>query len=142
MEKTLAFSVLSNWHEMSRPLRLTAVFGIVSVVWLIIAACDMAIESSRLLPSLFLFSFLLDAPVAIALNTGIIGVLFFIVGPVVGFMGALLLLLHSMTVEQKGVLGFISLLCSLPTVLLLLSYGIGLPLYLSGLLHWFQGVMA
>ncbi len=47
---------------------------------------------------------------------------FYIVGPIIGLVGAILLLFQRMTRERRGIVGFIVFFASLPSIFFILIY--------------------
>ena len=86
---------------MGLTLQVSIILGLASGVWLGVSAIE-----HRLL-------------MALLSSLAFLGLWLFEIGPAVGFVGAMLLLLRPMRHEQRGVVGFITLLGSLPTIVVL-----------------------
>lgn len=103
---------------MDRALRISTIMGLVSGSWVL---GEVASEPRRL--------GILGTGTYAPIDSLIAVWSFFLIGPLVAFCGALSLLLHDMTVERKGIVGFIVFVSSLPPISLLL---ILLAAYITG----------
>ena len=122
--KGVEVSLRTKWSKMDRALRISTIMGLVSGGWVL---REIAFEPRRFgIPSTGI-----DAPI-----DGLIAVwFFFLVGPLIAFVGALALLLRNMTKERSGIVGFIVFISSLPPIslllILLVAYITGRPAFPS-----------
>ncbi len=104
-------STVRNWHEMDRTLKLSAVLGLVSGVWV---SFVLAFYLPVLLPQ--------TGGSPPPLSAYYPGLFFYIVSPLAAFISAVALLVQPMTRERRGVVGFIAFVASLPGIPLSLAY--------------------
>src|SRR5205807_8274761 len=97
----LASSVVHNWGELDLPLRISAAMGLLS-------GASLPIVYEFILPSFG------GAPSIIGLALTIIypPLALFVIPPMAGFVGTIALLLGPMSVEQRGIVGFIVFIAS------------------------------
>ena len=113
MEMKLASSVVHNWGELDLPLRISAAMGLLS-------GASLPIVYEFILPSFG------GAPSIIGLALTIIypPLALFVTPSIAGIVGTIALLLRPMSVEQRGIVGFIVFIASVPGVFFMLLYAV------------------
>src|SRR5207244_12103906 len=110
---TLAPVGVHNWGERDLPLRISAAMGR-------LPGPSLPIVYEFILPSFG------GAPSIIGLALTIISppLALFVTPSIAGFVGTIALLLRPMSVEQRGIVGFIVFIASVPSVFFILLYSV------------------
>ena len=109
----LASSVVHNWGELDLPLRISAAMGLLSGASLPIV-CEFILPSFGGAPSI----------IGLALTIIYPPLALFVTPSIAGIVGTIALLLLPMSVEQRGIVGFIVFIASVTSVFFMLLYAV------------------